>query len=85
MHKHDDEGNVVSDYLPPTPIFWSLVKEYRKAGHNLPWYQSFKPSGTISILPSTTTGIMPVFGNYYKRQVSTMVCKPNCPLCTEFN
>lgn len=50
-----------------TPIFWSLVDEKRKAGYDLPWYRTFKPSGTISLLDSQSTGIHPAFNLSLKR------------------
>lgn len=46
-----------------TPIFWSLLNEYRRAGRkmeSLP-YRTIKPKGTITFLSETSTGIHPVF------------------------
>ena len=50
-----------------TPIFWSLVDERRKAGQYLPWHRMWKPSGTVGLLDSHSTGIYPEFSISIKR------------------
>ena len=55
-HWHDHNGEVRSGYFPPEPIFMQLSKEFRKAGKELPWRITVKPSGTISMLNSISMG-----------------------------
>jgi len=77
-----------------TPIFWSIVKEYRESGRELPSlpYRTFKPSGTIALLESSSRGIQWAPAPYPLREsldetpVYSVPClEDNCPVCDFFN
>lgn len=69
-----------------TPIFWSVADEYRKAGRRLDSlpFRFVKPKGTIRFLEPMTTGIEPLYNNFYKRPVTHCTGADDCVICQAF-